>query len=323
MKPKLFLILSFICCFCLSTYAQNQLDVTRSVKYASNLFNWQGNKVPKLLLDIYYPPEATSDKKYPFVVFCHAGSFVGGTRGDVASDCDILRRQGFACVAIDYRVGYQQDPTRTECNADTTSLMLAIYRAMQDVNASIRFLYANADMYNLDTANIFVAGTSAGGTLTLFDTYINDSVAKLHYPYCYDALGSLQTSGNHLPYRYNVKAIAPMWGGMPDLGLITRKTVKPAILFKGGLDKNLPDGSGYFQGCANYPLYLAGIGIYNATLAAGAPCVYHFNPLGMHAAYDDLFCAENIGCFFRALMARHPYSKYLTYYDSSCPAINN
>jgi acetyl esterase/lipase len=282
------------------------------------VYNWQGKKVPGLFLDLYYPPEATSNKKYPLVIYCHAGSFVGGTRNDVASDCDILRRQGFACAAIDYRVGYAEDKTRTECNADTASLMMAIYRAMQDVNASIRFLYANADLYSLDTSYIFVAGTSAGGTLTLFDTYINDSIAKIYYSYCYDSLGSLQKSGNKLPYKYNVKAIAPMWGGMPDLGLITPKSVKPAILFKGGLDRNLPDGSGYFQGCTNYPLYLAGIGIYNATRAAGAPCVYHFNPLGQHAAYDDLFCAENIGCFFRALIAGKPYSNYFTYYTPSC-----
>jgi len=187
------------------------------------------------------------------------------------------------------------------------------------VNASLRFLYANADLYSLDTANFFVSGTSAGGTLTLFDTYINDSIAKIYYPYCYDSLGGLQTSGNALPYKYNVKAIAPMWGGMPDMGLITPQSVKPAILFKGGLDKNLPDGSGHFQECSNYPEYLAGIGVYNATIAAGASCVYHFNPLGVHAAYDDLFCSENIGCFFRGIMANHPYSNYLTYYQPSCP----
>src|SRR6476646_3145905 len=172
MKPKLLIVFLFICCICSLAHAQSQLDVVKGVKFASNVFDWKGKK-QSLLLDLYYPPEATSDKKYPFIIFCHAGSFVGGSRTDVASDCDILRRQGFVCAAIDYRLGYQQDSTRTECNADTTSLMLAIYRAMQDVNASIRFLYARADSFHLDTTNIFVAGTSAGGTLTLYDTYVN------------------------------------------------------------------------------------------------------------------------------------------------------
>ena len=318
MRPKLLLVF-FVFCICFSGRAQVKLDIITGIKYAEGLRNWRNRRVDSLLLDIYYPPEATSKKKYPFVVVCHAGGFTGGTRADVASDCDVLRQKGIACIAIDYRIGYLRDRTRTECNADTASLMMAIYRAMQDLNASLRFLYANADKYYLDTSNIFVAGTSAGGTLTLFDTYINDSIAKIYYPYCYDSLGSLQTSGNPLPYKYNVKAIAPMWGGMPDLGLITPQSVKPAILFKGGLDKNLPDGSGHFQECSNYPEYLAGIGVYNATIAAGASCVYHFNPLGVHAAYDDLFCSENIGCFFRGIMANHPYSNYLTYYQPSCP----
>jgi len=318
MKPKLFFFLIFFY-FCVSTHAQVKLDIISGVKYATGLRNWRNRRIDSLLLDIYYPPEATSGKKYPVIVYCHGGGFTGALRTDVASDADVLRKQGFAVVAIDYRTGYQRDFSQKACNADTLSLMMGIYRGMQDLNASLRFLHANADKYYLDISNMFVSGTSAGGTLTLFDTYINDSIAQIYYPYCYNSLGSLQTSGNTLPNKYNVKAIAPMWGGMPNLGLITPKSVKPAILFKGGLDPNLPDGSGHFQQCTNYPEYLAGIGIYNATIAAGASCVYHFNPLGLHAAYDDIFCSEAIGCFFKAIMSNHAYSKYLTYYTTSCP----
>ena len=317
MKPKLFVF--FLVCICLSAKAQVKLDITQKIKFAANLRDWRNKKVDSLVMDIYYPPEATSASKYPLIVFCHGGSFTSGSRTNVASDCDLLSKQGFAVAAIDYRVGYLYDTSKTSCNADTTSLMLAIYRAMQDVNAAFRFLNATADKYSLDKNNFFLAGTSAGGTLTLFDTYINDSVAKIWFPYAYNALGSLQTSGNTLPANYNVKAICPMWGGLPDYGLITSATVKPTILFKGGMDLNLPDGSGHYQGCENYPLYLAGIGVYDATVAAGAPCVYHFNPLGVHAAYDDWFTSENVACFFKALMDGQPYTKYLTYYKPSCP----
>jgi len=317
MRPKLLVFL--LICICLSANAQVKLDITKNVKFAVNLQDWRNRKVDSLVLDIYYPPEATSASKYPLIVFCHGGSFTSGSRTNVASDCDLLSKQGFAVAAIDYRVGYQYDPTQATCNADTTSMMLAIYRAMQDVNAAFRYLNATADKYSLDNTNFFLGGTSAGGTLTLFDTYINDSVAKIWFPYAYNALGSLQTSGNNLPANYNVKAICPMWGGLPDYGLITSATVKPTILFKGGMDLNLPDGSGHYQGCENYPLYLAGIGVYDATVAAGAPCVYHFNPLGVHAAYDDWFTSENVACFFKALMDGQPYTKYLTYYKPSCP----
>ena len=318
MKPKLF-IFSLLVSVCLCAHAQVKLDLSKDIKFASNLRDWKNKKVDSLLLDIYYPPEATSANRYPLIVFCHGGSFTGGSRTNVSPDCDLLVRQGFAVAAVDYRLGYQSDTTQTTCNADTTSLMLAIYRAMQDLNASLRFLQANANTYYLDTSNFFVAGTSAGGTLTLFDTYINDSIAKIYFPYAYNALGSLQTSGNSLPATYSVKAIAPMWGGLPDLGLITPQTVKPTILFKGGLDKSLPDGSGHFQQCDNYPLYIAGIGIYNATIAAGAACVYHFNPYGVHGAYDDWFTSDNIACFFKAVMSGRSYTKYLSYYQPSCP----
>src|SRR6476620_11937275 len=161
MKPKLFVFL--LVCICLSAHAQVKLDITRNVKFAANLRDWRNRKVDSLLLDIYYPPEATSKRKYPLILFLHGGSFTSGSRTNVASDCDLLSKQGFAVAAIDYRVGYLYDPTQTTCNADTTSLMLAIYRAMQDVNASLRFLHANADTYHLDATNMFVAGTSSGG----------------------------------------------------------------------------------------------------------------------------------------------------------------
>ncbi len=320
MKPKRLLILILCsCCTYLSIQAQTKLTITRNVKFASGLRDWQNRRVDSLALDIYYPPEATSDKKYPAIVFCHGGSFIGGSKLNVSSDCDLLSQQGFALVAVDYRVGYLQDSDSTACNADTTSFMLAVYRAMQDVNASFRFINANADAYNLDTSAFFIGGTSAGATLSLWDSYINDSVAQQHYPIAYNTLGSLTTSGNSLPNNYKVKAICAMWGGLPDLGLITPQTAFPTILFKGGRDVNLPDGSGHYQGCPNYPLYIAGSGIYDPTIAAGVPCVFHYNPLGVHAAYDDIFCSENVGCFLKGLINKQPYSKYLTYYTSSCP----
>lgn len=312
------LLLMYVCFISFSALAQSKLVFKSSIKFATGLRDYKNRRVDSLLLDMYYPPEATSDKKYPVIVFLHGGSFTSGSRTNVSSECDLFAKQGFAVAAVDYRLGYLLEDTGATCNADTTSMTLAILRATQDVNAAFRFLTANADLYSLDTAKFFVGGTSAGATLALYDCYVTDSIAQIYYPSAIAKLGGLQTSGNTLTNTYTVKGICAMWGGMPNLGLITPQSAIPAILFKGGLDTGLPDGEGYYQGCEDYPSYLAGVGIYNATVAAGKSCVYHYNPLGPHAAYDDIFCMENSACFFNDLINGTATSAHLYYYVPYC-----
>ena len=73
-------------------------------------------------------------------------------------------------------------------------------------------------------------------------------------------------------------------------------------LFKGGMDAKTPDGVGYYLGCPNNSKVRAGLGIYNVMTALNVPCIYHFQPNGEHAAYDDAFCIKNTSCFFVCLV---------------------
>ena len=168
-----------------------------------------------------------------------------------------------------------------------------------------------------------VAGASAGAELAYYDTYVNDSVAKILFAGFAERMGTLQTSGNNLPANYTVKGICGMWGAMPAMPsgkeLISASyRAYPTILFKGGRDLGLPDGYGNFSGCPNYPRTISGTGIYNRLLALGVPSVYHFAPVAGHTAYDDVFCVNQAICFFNSLMNRKPYFGYYTYYNSSC-----
>jgi hypothetical protein len=249
----------------------------------------------------------------------HGGSFTSATKTSVTDYSDMFADYGFIVVAPDYRIGYSHSSTPCTDGGDSVRLQEAIYRAMQDVNACIRYIANHANQYNIDTSWMFIGGASSGGTLALHDGYINDSIASVYYPNTVANWGKLQNSGNNEPYRYTIKGICAQWGGMPYYNnLINAKSAIPTILYKGGRDTNLPNGVGYYTGCNLTIRIRAGAGIYNAMTALKVPCVYHLQPNAGHSAYDDAFSIDNASCFFKALMSGKPYSGTFQYYDPSC-----
>jgi acetyl esterase/lipase len=299
--------------------AQTELTDKKNIAFAWNVRNYNGTKVDSLRFDIYYPTGAMSNKKYPVYFNYHAGGFISGSKEGITDFSDALAEYGFVVIVPDYRLGYLQNINDCADGKDTVRLQEAIYRAMQDVNACIRYITNRADAYGIDTSWVFIGGNSAGGTLALNDAYINDSIAAIYYPNSVATLGKLQTSGNNEPYRYTVKGICVMWGAMPyNDSLINSKSAIPTILFKGGKDTKTPNGVGYYNGCTNNNKVRAGLGIYNVMAALHKPCVYHFQPNGEHAAFDDAFCIKNTSCFFKASISKNPYSGYYQYYKRSC-----
>jgi len=297
-----------------------ELTDLKDIGFAWNLLDWKGVKVDSLTLDIYYPNGATSDKKYPVVLMCHAGGFMGGDKANVSSLCDILADYGYICVAYNYRTGYIQNNPHA-CTSDTTTLWNAVYRAMQDAAACFRFIKKNGAGYNMDTSMIFSSGSSAGAVVALNTAYCSDSVAKIYFPRERAVLGSIDSSGNTYPHNYKLKGIGAMWGALfSDKVIDTNFRSYPTIIFKGDEDAGLPDSVGYFYGCTNYapPIY-AGKGIYARMLLEKTPSVYYELPGANHPAYDDEFCMANIACFFRNVINKTPYSGKYNYYTPSCP----
>jgi dienelactone hydrolase len=269
-------------------------------------------------MDVYYPTGATSDKKYPLIVFCHAGGFEGGNRFNVSAICDRFAEEGFVSVGFDYRVGYHKGNGRN-CEADTAGMNNAVYRAMQDCNACLRYLKAHADDFNIDTNNIFLGGSSAGGALALNDAYTNDSVANIYFHNSYVSLGGTQSGGNNLPANYKIKGIIAMWGALwSDKMIDTNYRAYPTIIFKGDDDAGLPDSMGHFEGCQNYPVVFAGIGVYARLRVENTPAVFHLLPQANHPAYDDQFCVQQSACYLRAIMQGRAYSGTYSGFAPSC-----
>jgi len=98
------------------------------------------------VLDLYVPEKA-GEKPLPLLVWVHGGGWRGGTKA--GNPGVALIPQGYAAASVEYRFSQK-----------------AVFPAqIQDCQAAIRWLRANAKKYNIDPDRIGVWGDSAGGHL--------------------------------------------------------------------------------------------------------------------------------------------------------------
>ncbi len=102
---------------------------------------------PAQVVDIYYP-DGEYTQPYPVIVYFHGGGFRIGAKDDVDLE-PMLRglKRGYVLVSAEYR------------KSDEARFPAALY----DAKAVIRFLRANAALYQMDPSRIGVWGPSAGG----------------------------------------------------------------------------------------------------------------------------------------------------------------
>lgn len=298
--------------------AVSELRDIKGRVFATGLFDYRGFPVDTLRFDAFYPTGASSDKKYPVLLFCHAGGFSGGNRFNVSAICDRFADQGFIAVGFDYRVGYRKGNIRN-CEADTTTQNEAIYRASQDANSCMRYLVAHADELNIDTSKIFIGGSSAGAVLALTNAYLNDSVAQIRFPDVYTKLGGVQSTGNNLVASWGYKGIISMWGGLfSDKVIDTNYRAYPTIFFRGSSDDGIPDSMGHYAQCPNFGIIYGATGLYERCRTQNTPSVYYLLDGASHPAYDDIFCVEQSSCFLKAVLDKRGYTGQFSGYVSSC-----
>jgi len=272
-----------------------------------------------LMLDLYYPAGATTAKAYPLVVMIHGGSYLNGDKSDVGGESKILADSGYVVASLNYRMGWRAG-TGT-CDGDTASQRLAAYRALQDANAALRFLAANAAKYGINTNWIFIGGNSAGSSLALNTTYITDAVAALTLTPTRNLLGPVNTAGNTLTNTFSIKGVCNMWGALPDSTLITAANAVPTISFHGTADGVVPYDIGHNQSCNNFPVIYGSLCIHRRLTAYNVPVITNLVIGAGHgpAAYTHAFLMGNTACFFRRVMNNIPISSYVyTTLTSSC-----
>ena len=144
--------------------------------------DYVGDGNPKHLLDVYIPEGVTKPAKT--VVYIHGGAWAKGSKESAFGHCSELYNAKYVIVSINYRLS--QD---------------SIFPAqIYDCKTAIRFIKTHAADYLIDTCNIGVTGTSAGGHLVaLLGTSNGVKNLEGHH------LGSTKVSSN-------VHAVADFYG---------------------------------------------------------------------------------------------------------------
>jgi len=204
-----------------------------SVENRGFMFKNSMKQLP-LLLDVYQP-ENDPVKKRPLVLYIHGGAFFFGDKENKSQQVltDYVVKRGFMVASINYRLGTSITPG---------SIERAIYRDVQDARAALRYLVHHKEKYGIDVDQIYLAGNSAGGIISLKTAFMgSDDVYSSAGRGLFNRrenLGSLDDSGNNLTDSFKIAGVVSMWGGVTNLQMLNNHI--PTLLFHGTADNVIP-----------------------------------------------------------------------------------
>ena len=162
------------------------VTVTPNITYGNNfsIFPPSTPGFIDLKMDVYEP---TGDPlaQRPLIIFMHTGSFLPryingtptGSRNDSATVemCTRLAKRGYVVANMDYRVGW--NPAGSNVDIRRGTILLAIYRAIQDAKACVRYFRSNAaaaNDYGIDPNLIILGGQGTGGYIAVNYACLDD-----------------------------------------------------------------------------------------------------------------------------------------------------
>ncbi|MCF8240497.1 MAG: alpha/beta hydrolase fold domain-containing protein [Melioribacteraceae bacterium] len=260
-----------------------------------------------LTMHIFQPEGDTEDSR-PAVLMFHSGAFVSGSKEneDMIKFCKNLTGKGYVTASVQYRLGMN--------SVSQVSGERAVYRGIQDGRAAVRYIKSNAAALKIDTANIFMLGSSAGSFIALHNLFMNEeserpagTFATNYDIYPFSAIPDLGTldaiepslnsgKGSH------PKAIAVMWGALQNTTLILPEDLNyPVLLIHGKADGTVPFGVGAPFGWSGFP-----------DTYGSSPISMHFDDLGF--AYNSYFVDDEdhefYGCYNGNWDDAHPINSY-------------
>ena len=245
---KFFLTVFFLWVASASLSAQTIIDCTSS-RYDTEVFssvNTSPNRVfgsnfntsgtlVQLSLDVVEPSGDTAAMR-PLIIWAHGGSFVTGTRqdNDVVALSNRFAKRGSVCASIDYRLGIPFPP-------DQTGATQAVYRAVQDMKAAVRYFRQDAattNTFKIDPNRIYVGGSSAGAFTALHLAYLDD-VSELPVEIDTVALGNLEGNSGNPGYPSNVSGVINLCGAIGNRTWM-QPNDEPLCSMHGTTDQTVP-----------------------------------------------------------------------------------
>ena len=282
---------------------------TNGIQYGQNNSFTGANT--NLTLDFYQPTGDTAIAR-PLIVWAHGGSFLGGTSADVdmVNLCNGFAKKGFVCASINYRLGFFP--------VDSANSVKAVMRAVQDMKAAVRFFYKDrvtgANLYKIDTNNIFIGGSSAGAITALHYAYL-DRTCEVN-PYVpqptLTTLGGLEGNSGNVCYSSRVKGVINLCGALARYGWLEQGNV-PLCSMHGTNDNTVKYSRGlvnpgtplmYLDGSRMLKERATAIGVQNTFYTFyNAPHVPYNGTSASQLAYMDTtirfvrdFLIQQLGC---------------------------
>ncbi len=211
-----------------------------------------------LKMDIYLPQcdDVNHVSRRPLLMWVHGGSFVGGDKNELTNLCRIFARRGYVTATINYRLGFIADDSYYNCNfvpnyrcffaGDTAEWYRAYYRSVQDGKGALRYLINRNAQFRIDTANVFVAGESAGSFVAIGVALLDTAAERRPETFAIGALPSPHDSMMQCSYN-NGQSFPNSTVARPDLGGIdgtielttVNYTIKGIGNMYGGMVNNL------------------------------------------------------------------------------------
>ncbi|MFM7232964.1 MAG: alpha/beta hydrolase [Flavobacteriales bacterium] len=191
--------------------------VLQNVQYGSAEQYFTGQDTP-LLMDVYFPNPAIDEvEERPFILNIHGGGFIAGDKNELTFQSLEFAKRGFVVANINYRLGWNCGNVLC-INCFANNLQKAIYCAVQDARAALRFCVDNAAEWGIDTDWMFVNGQSAGSITGLHTTFWNQQEADAQVAAGFsDEVGLLDASGNNSTAVYNIKGLVNQCGAMAEV----------------------------------------------------------------------------------------------------------
>jgi len=233
------------------------VDSLLNIKYGRAI-NYK-NESEDLYLDIITPSIKDTITKRPLLIFIHGGGFKNNSKTGSFSSllCSSFAKRGYVTATIDYRLGIEKGGSIKDYHE-------ALFRAQQDGKAAIRFFRRYAEKYGIDTAQIFLTGSSAGSKTALAIAYMDEN--EIPRDVDQSKLGSLEGESGNEGYSSKIKGVINNWGAMVDYKWIQKGDV-PLFNVAGTMDKTVPFDSSFDYHSFKYGPYI----LYQRCLSLGVP----------------------------------------------------
>lgn len=257
----------------------SDVTVTSAVVFGSNTAVSGGSQT--LRMDVYEPTGDVLTAR-PVILVAFGGSFIAGSRADVADLCMNFAKMGYVAVAPDYRVGFFFP------NEATT--IRAVMRGAHDMKACVRYLRKSVaelgNPYNIDPERIISGGISAGAISAIHAVYLDEdaevpAVIASEMP----ALGGIEGNSGSPGYSSEVMACYSFSGAIGDT-LWVQPGDEPLVSVHEVGDGIVP----------YYTQEVSVIGIPTGLVASGSHDLHiRFNSLGIPNCFRSYPGSEHVG----------------------------